>query len=176
MNRLVNTTVLSNLAAVGRLDVLRDTIGPLYLPVEVYDEIVAGQLAGYAFYDGFEQHVAPLTPAGWLHLVAMIDEEWQLSLSLPAHLHRGEAACLCIARQRGWGFLTDDRAARRQARQWGISLSGTIGVLLLAVQDGRLTLDEGNALLRQMIAQANYRSPTLDLGPLLPSSDHSGQD
>lgn len=166
MNRLVNTTVLSNFAAVGRLDLLRDTVGPLYLPTEVYDEILSGQLAGYSFYDRFEQQVVPITPGGWLHLVSMTPDEWQLSVSLPAHLHRGEAACLCIARQRGWGFLTDDRAARRQARDWGIPLAGTIGVLLLAIQDGRLTLDEGNALLQQMIAQANYRSPTRDLGLL----------
>jgi predicted nucleic acid-binding protein len=39
VNRLVNTTVLSNFAAVGRLDLLRDTAGPLYIPTEVYDEI-----------------------------------------------------------------------------------------------------------------------------------------
>jgi len=168
VNRLVNATVLSNFAAVGRLDLLRDTIGPLYLPTEVYDEILAGQLAGYAFYDGFEQHVAPLAPQGWLHLVSMTDEEWQLLATLPAHLHRGESACLCIARQRGWGLLTDDWAARRQAKRWGVPLSGTVGVLLLAVQDGRLTLEEGNALLRHMIAQCNYRSPTTDLGLLLP--------
>ena len=69
MNRLVNTTVLSNFAAVGRLELLHDTIGPLYLPLEVYDEILAGQLAGYAFYDALEQHVAPITPAAWLRLV-----------------------------------------------------------------------------------------------------------
>ena len=55
MNRVVNCTVLSNFAAVGRLDLLCDTIGPLYLPTEVYDEILAGQMAGYTFYDGIEQ-------------------------------------------------------------------------------------------------------------------------
>jgi predicted nucleic acid-binding protein len=125
-------------------------------------------MAGYAFYDGFEQHVAPLVPAGWLHLISMTSDELALFVSLPVHLHRGESACLCIARQRGWGMLTDDRAARHQARDWGIPFSGTIGVLLLAVQDGRLTLDEGNALLRQMVAQAHYRAPTMDLGVLLP--------
>ena len=43
MNRLVNTTVLSNFAATQALDLLRDTAGPLYLPNEVYDEIAAGQ-------------------------------------------------------------------------------------------------------------------------------------
>jgi predicted nucleic acid-binding protein len=168
VNRLVNTTVLSNFAAVRQLDLLRKVIGSLYLPTEVFGEILAGRLAGYAFYDGIEQHVTPISQSGWLHLVSMTPDELQQFVLLPPHLERGEAACLCMARQRGWGFLTDDRAARQKAREWDIPLSGTIGVLLLAILDGHLTLSEGNALLQQMIAQANYRSPTLDLGSLLP--------
>lgn len=49
MNAVVNTTVLSNFASTQRLDLLRQTVGLLYLPVQVYDEIVAGRMAGYAF-------------------------------------------------------------------------------------------------------------------------------
>jgi len=168
VNRVVNSTVLSNFAAAGRLDLLRDTAGPLYLPTDVYDEVQAGQMAGFAFYDGIEQHITPFAPDGWLHLVAPTEDEVRLSVSLPAHLHRGEITCLCIARQRGWGFLTDDRAARQQAQLWNIPLSGTIGVLLLAIQDGRLIVDEGNTLLQAMIDKAHYRSPTTDLRQLLP--------
>jgi predicted nucleic acid-binding protein len=167
VNRVVNCTVLSNFAAVGRLDLLCDTIGPLYLPTEVYDEILAGQMAGYTFYDGIEQHIHPFTPDGWLRLVTMTEEELQLFASLPARFHRGERACLCIARQRGWGVLTDDRAAREQARAWNLLLSGTLGVLLLAIQDGRLPVDEGDILLGRMIQKANYRSPVTDLKLLL---------
>jgi hypothetical protein len=35
----------------------------LYLPTEVYDEILAGQMAGFTFYDGIEQHI-PRRPCG----------------------------------------------------------------------------------------------------------------
>lgn len=167
MNRVVNCTVLSNFAAVSHLDLLRDTVGPLYLPGGVYDEILAGQMAGYAFYDDIEKHIRPFVADGWLHLLTMTDEELQLSASLPSRLHQGECACLCIARQRGWGILTDDRAAREQARAWNLLLSGTLGVLLLAIRDARLTVDAGNALLSEMIDRANYRAPTTDLNLLL---------
>jgi hypothetical protein len=71
VNRGVNCTVLSNFAAVGRLDLLRDTIGPLCLPTEAYDEILAEQMAGYTFYDGIEQHIHPFTLDGWLRLVTI---------------------------------------------------------------------------------------------------------
>jgi len=86
-------------------------------------------------------------------------------------LHPAERTCLSIARRRGWGFLSDDRAARQQALTWKIPLSGTIGVLLLAIRDRRLTIERGNVLLHEMVVRANYRTPTMDLGEILRLSD-----
>jgi predicted nucleic acid-binding protein len=136
------------------------------LPVEVYDEIVAGQMAGYEFYDRLEQHIVPFTPDGWLHLVSMNDDELQSFASLPPNLHQAERACLSIARHRRWGFLSDDRAARRQATAWQVPLSGTLGVLLLAIEDGQLTVATGNELLQNMVSRSHYRTPTMDLSSL----------
>lgn len=90
MNKVINPTVISNFAAVERVDLLRDTAGPLYLPLDVYDEIIAGQLAGYTFYDGIERHIVPFAADGWLHLTAMTEDELELFVALQAHLHRGE--------------------------------------------------------------------------------------
>jgi len=167
VNRVINATVLSNFAAIEQLDILRVSAGPLYLPAEVYDELVAGRLGGYSFYDSIEQHIEPFVSGGWLHLVSMADAELKLSLKLPRLLHAGERACLSIARQRGWGLLTDDRSARQQATAWNIPLSGTIGVLLDAIENGIVTLETANAALIDMIVRANYRSPVADLGELL---------
>lgn len=167
MNRVINATVLSNFAAVEQLGILQVSAGPLYLPVEVYDELVAGRLGGYSFYDSIEQYIEPFVSGGWLRLVSMVDSELRLSLTLPRLLHAGERACLSIARQRSWGLLTDDRSARQQAAAWNIPLSGTIGVLLEAIENDVLTLDAANAVLTDMIVRANYRSPVADLGELL---------
>ena len=167
MKQVVNVTVISNFASAQRLDVLRATVGPLYLPIEVYQEIQAGLTAGYSFYTGTEQQISPFAPNGWLHLVTMTASELSLLPSLPNRLHLGEAACLCIAKQRGWGFLTDDRAARKQAQAWEVVFSGTLGILVLAIQAGHVNIDEGNLLLRTMITCANYRSPVTDLQDFL---------
>lgn len=167
MNRVVDTTVISNYASVGRLDILRDAAGPLYLPAEVYDELIVGRLAGYDHYDNIEDEIHPFTDGGWLRLTGMSDDELALALALPNTLHPGERACLSIARTRSWGLLTDDLTARRQAAAWGIPLSGTLGVLLLAIEDRRLTTDVGNTVLGQMITRARYRSPVVDLVELL---------
>ena len=86
---------------------------------------------------------------------------------VPDRLHRGEASCLAIAKERGWAFLTDDKEARAVAKRWGIELSGTLGVLGRCVEIGLLSLDEGNDLLQRMIEEANYRAPFTDLSLLL---------
>ncbi len=77
-----------------------------------------------------------------------------------------------MARHRGWGFLSDDRAARRQVMTWSIPFSGTLGILILAIESSHLTLDEGNDLLGQMIQLGRYHSPVTDLRWLI---NHSGE-
>lgn len=167
MNQLVNSTVLSNFAAVRMLELLRGPQNSLFIPVEIYHELQTAQEAGYHFYSGIERFLHPFSENGWLQLVSMNEDELSLFAMLPAKLHPGEAACLCIARNRNWGFLTDDKAARLQAGIWKIPFSGTLGILTLAVENGALTLADGNALLRAMKIKANYRSPVDDLAQLL---------
>ena len=88
MDNVVNSTVLSNFAAVRRLDILRGVMGRLFLPTEVYDEIIAGQLAGYVFYDDIEKHIAPQNISGWLEVTSLTVGELQTFLSLPSRLHQ----------------------------------------------------------------------------------------
>ncbi len=159
MKVIANTTIISNFAAVGRLDLLRDLLGEVHISTEVYAEIQDGQVEGYDFYGDIESHIRPLTPGGWLHLTSLQnDNELRLLNQLPAALHRGEASCLAIAAQRGWALLTDDARARQAAWELGVTLSGTLGILIQAVRAGLISMDKANQLLGQMI-QLGYRSP-----------------
>lgn len=163
---LVNTTVLSNLAAVGRLDVLRDLLGHVHISNEVYEELVNGLEEGYNFYAGIDTQIHPFAEGGWIRLVSMVDEhELRLFRSLPRRLHSAEASSLAIAQHRRWAFLTDDKLAREIAHERGVVVSGTLGVLVQAVKSGRMTINEGNELLQRMIARG-YRSPYNSLSPL----------
>jgi predicted nucleic acid-binding protein len=152
MNVITNTTVISNFASVGRLDLLRQLLGEVYLSTEVYAEVQDGLAEGHAFYAGIETHVYPLTPQGWLRLTSLTGEaELRMFGQLLDSLHRGEAASLAIAVQRGWAFFSDDARARRIGRNLHVPVSGTLGVLLRAVKAQLLSLAEANALLDQMI-------------------------
>jgi predicted nucleic acid-binding protein len=74
----------------------------------------------------------------------------------------GEASCLTLARHRDWLVLTDDKSARRRPRREKLAVTGTLGILKLAVERELLSVEEGNDLLRQMTA-AGYYSPYDDL-------------
>ena len=166
MRAIFNTTVLSNFASIGQLDSLRLLFQHVYIPTAVYAEIQNGLEEGYTFFEGIENHIFPFVPEGWIQLAAVAEkEELRLLGTLPRHIHQGEAACLVIAHQRQWLFLTDDRAARKIAHAWHIPLSGTLGCLIVAVEKQLFTLPQANTFLAQMIAYG-YRSPVTDLSSL----------
>jgi len=50
---LANTTILSNFAAVGRIDLIKQIHGRLYVTNEVYEEILDGLEEGYDFYSPY---------------------------------------------------------------------------------------------------------------------------
>jgi len=114
---IANTTIISNFASVGRLDILKDLLGQLYITTEVYAEIQDGLAEGYDFYIGIESHMYPLASDGWLHLTSLEgEEELRIFSHMPAALHRGETSCLAVAVRRGMAFLTDDARARIESR------------------------------------------------------------
>ena len=143
MSVIANTTVISNFAGIGRLDLLRQLYGNLYISAEVYEEIQTGIEEGYRFYATIPQLVHPLAAEGWIQLTGLAHEaELRPFSGLPSRLHRGEASCLAVAHNRGWLLLTDDRAARDEASRLGVRLSGSVGCLVLAVEHGLCTLQQ----------------------------------
>ena len=167
MEAIANTTLLSNFAAVGRLDLLRLGWISLYIPEQVYAEVQDGRLQGYTFYDHIEREINPFSPDGWLQLTSLqTPEEFRLYGELLGNLHHGESACLSIAVQRKWIFLSDDHAARQAAAKLQVQVSGTLGVLLSLVKRGLLKREEGDLALQAMM-QKGYYAPVRSLAELL---------
>ncbi len=166
MSVVSNTTVLSNFASIGQLAVLRHLFGVVFVPTEVFAEIEDAQREGYTLFAGIEQHTFPLVEHGWLHLISLDETELRLTATLSAGLHRGERSCLSIAIRRDWLMLSDDRAARAEARLRQARFSGSIGCLVLAVERGLVPLAQANEWLSAMIAQGYY-APLTDLSLLV---------
>lgn len=124
---VVNASPIITLAKIGRLDLFGASERTLVLPRAVTNEILAGpstDAGRQALESGFggEPVSVEVTPAV---------EQWSLG--------RGESAVLTLARQRNATAIIDDRDARRAASSLGVSLLGTLGVVLRARSEKRIS-------------------------------------
>ena len=122
---VVNAGPLIHLAAIGRFQLLEALFGFVNVPDAVYDEVVT---CGMGQAGAPEVEVA--LDAGWMRRRAVVDRVG-VALLL-GKLHVGEAEAIVLARGLGCGVLLDDATARAAAIHMGLTVSGTIGILLLA--------------------------------------------
>jgi predicted nucleic acid-binding protein len=144
------------------LDILRTLFGKVYVTYEVREEVLRGLDEGYGFMSQAEEEIG-VGADSWLALVGFdTPAEEESFREFTDRLGFGEASCLALARHRGWLVLTDDKSARQQLRNEDLPVTGTLGILRLAVERELLAAEEGNELLRRMTV-AGYRSPYDDL-------------
>jgi hypothetical protein len=150
---IADTTVISNFAYANRLDLLKG-IGNTCTTMEVMDELQVAKRRGI-LQIGFSDLS--------IEILKMDENERDTFIRLSSKFGRGEASCLSIALHRKASILTDDLDARRFAQKGSICVSGSIGVLVKAIDRGQLSMVQGNHLLHLMIAKGFY-SPveTLD--------------
>jgi len=142
---IADATVLSNFLLVKKLDILVNTITPCTTN-EVFEEISAGVKRG----------VLPAADLNPIEILKMTSEEKEIFFKFTEKLGKGEASCLAIAMLRELKILTDDWDARKYAHKFGIPVSGTIGVLVLAASEGIISKSQGNDLLSKMIEKGFY--------------------
>jgi predicted nucleic acid-binding protein len=150
---IADTTVISNFAYANRLDLLK-SIGNTCTTMEVMNELQDAKIEG-VLQIGFSNL--------FIEILKMDKDERDTFIRLNSKFGRGEASCLAIALHRNAGILTDDLDARRFAQQGCISVSGSVGIPVKAIDGGQLSKEQGNHLLHLMIAEGYY-SPveTLD--------------
>ncbi len=154
---LLDNTVLSNLALVGRADlVFRLWSGRVCTTVSVWGEyqraVQNGLLSARVWRD--------------LPVLNLTDQEMTFAEKFSSRLGAGERSCLAMAHFRGGLVATDDADARAAALRLSIPITGTLGILTLAVRRKLLSLSEANGLLLQMII-AGYRAPVDSLDALV---------
>jgi predicted nucleic acid-binding protein len=157
MTVLLDNTVLSNLSIVRRPDLVHAAF---------VEQVGTTEQAYREMQDGVAIGKIPVCDWDWLARVTLTPVEEVQFETFYEYLGAGEASCLAVARERGYRLATDDKDARRLARQLGISLAGTIGILAISVKQGELPLVEGDRLLQDMIG-AGYRSLLTTLEDLL---------
>ncbi len=130
MPRVVsNTGPLIALATIGQFDLLLKLFGEILIPSVVRAEILD------------ENTVNAVTAADWI-MVRTAQDEIAVQL-LKGELDAGESEAIILARELNADlFLIDDRSARRRADAIELSTIGTLGVLLLAKNEGLIPVLE----------------------------------
>jgi predicted nucleic acid-binding protein len=123
--------------------------------MEVWHEYQAGVALGY------------LSTEIWTALprIELNKTEEKIARQLMNALGAGERTCIAVVKSRGGLFVTDDRKARQIALQMGVKVTGTLGILVVAVERKLISIDDANHLLAQMI-EYGYRSPVNNLSNL----------
>jgi len=130
-----NAGPLIHLAKIGRLALLRDLFGEILAPESVWIEAVErGREAG-------KSDAVLIGEAEWVRVVR--DPTGADNVAKRAGIHQGEVCAILLARSMGVPVLLDDAGARRFAQGMGLTVIGSIGVLMRAVKDGLITTEEG---------------------------------
>lgn len=144
-----NTSPISNLAIIGKLDLLRVRYSRVLLP-----ECVKRELAALSHPTGRERIDAAFAD-GWLELRSLADPA--TAAAYERRVDPGEAEAIALAEElRADKLLIDDRLGRELARERKLPIAGLLGELLHAKANGRLeslreTMDELKAEARFFI-------------------------
>jgi predicted nucleic acid-binding protein len=119
-----DTTPLIGLASIGKLDLLQELFGEVYIPQAVFDETVTF---------GRENSKAKqlVSNASWIHVVEVKD---RLAVNvLLDEMDLGEVETIVLASEMNADWvLMDEKKGRRKLSQLNIPKIGTLGILLKA--------------------------------------------
>ena len=125
---IVNSTPLIALCKVNQFDLLRRIYEEITIPRAVFEEVTQKN-------DPVRKEISA---APWIHIEAVQDTKAKRMYR--AKLHDGEVEVMILAQEHEGEHLVviDDNAARKTAQFLGLTLTGTMGVLIKAKELGYL--------------------------------------
>lgn len=146
MTVVSNTSPITNLAAVGQLDLLQQLYTSIIIPQAVYDE-----MAGLDYTVPGTIQVQTLS---WIQTQQVVDRT--LVTELQTELDEGESEAIALAVELiADRLLIDDYAGRIVASRLGLNITGLLGVLLVAKRRGLIL--SVKPVIDDLIAQAGFR-------------------
>lgn len=129
---VVDSSVLITLAAGEQFHLLRDFYTTLHIPPEVWKETTATPKAFGV------RETQQARAEGWLIIQA--PQDLAAVSALPFNLQPGETEALALALELPDSLLlVDDAQGRKAAAALGIAYTGTLGVLLRAKAEGKIS-------------------------------------
>ncbi len=163
---ILDTCVLSNFALSQSIFILKSCYSrQAYITSFVMAEILKGLLKGYKELSDIKMALSE----GWLIETPLKgSKEKVLFEMLSTSLGSGESSSIAVAKNRGLTFASDDLVARREALLLNVPLTGTVGILIRAVNNKVINLHRGETILSRMKEHGFY-TPIESIGALIKS-------
>lgn len=144
-----DTSPITNLAAIGQLDLLRQLYTTIVIPVAVYNEMVA--------VEKLVPGAVEVQTLSWIQTQAVATTQSVIDIQANQNdIDLGEAEAIILALElKADLLLMDERRGRILAASYGLSVTGLLGVLLQAKRNGLILAVK--PLIDQLIQEADFR-------------------
>lgn len=144
-----DTSPITNLAAIGQLDLLRQLYSTIIIPVAVYNEMVA---VGKSVPGAIE-----VRTFSWIQTQTAADAQSVIEIQRNQdNIDLGEAEAIILALELNADLLLmDERRGRTLAIQYGLNVTGLLGVLLQAKRNGFIPVVK--PFIDRLIEDADFR-------------------
>ena len=130
-----DTTPIISLMKIERLYLMKQLFDEVKLPEAVYMELVSNRQ--------FEKERRQIEESSFIKIVCVENNEAVDLLRKTTGLDKGESEAIILSASCGADLLLMDEAKGRDvAKQMGIKLMGTIGLLMASYQNGNISSDE----------------------------------
>ncbi len=130
-----DTTPLISLLKINHLALLRDIFPKVVIPCAVYDELTSNPR--------FEVEAGAIRGSEFIQIREVADKQAAQALRTGALLDQGESEAIVLTEEiKAELLLMDEYRGRTTARQRGLKITGTIGVILEAFDRGLLGTED----------------------------------
>lgn len=130
-----DTTPIISLLKINRLDLLEKSFGEVLIPNAVYAELTADSR--------FIEEARTLKKAPYIKPVSVSNPEAVRILRVATGLDQGESEAIVLTDERKADILLMDEAKGRAiSGKMGITVMGTIGILISSYEDGLISAEE----------------------------------
>lgn len=138
-----DTSVISNLAQVHQIDLLRELYSRIVIPQKVKEEL-----------NNDPSTLELIKDIDWIDIGKISNQD--LYNNLIIDLDPGEAEAIVLAKELGAGLLMiDERKGRKIAKENGIPIVGVLGLLTEAKKEG--LIDKVKPILDKLIFEIGFR-------------------
>ena len=145
---IFNSSPLIYLNKVGLNWIFEQLAGEKIIPIQVYEQVITrGKIRGDA--DALVSD--ELVKKGVIKVVTIKNDFEAMLKSLKEEVHEGELEVLALAKDKGGVAILDDSIAREVGKVFKIEVHGTLFLIFLMVNEGKMRKEEARDKVDSMI-------------------------